>query len=958
MRFRVLGPLEVLENAEWQRLGAAKPRLMLAVLLIEANRVVSRDRMADHLWDERPPQTVGNQIHGYAARLRRLLGADRLITQPPGYRLYVEPQDTDLGQFTALAERGRKALGAGDPEAATEALSKALGLWRGTAFEDVPAIPLVAAEVQRLAELRIAAVEDLAQARLDRGEHAQVVTELAEEIAQRPLRERLRELHMLALYRSGRQAEALTAYAELRAALADELGIDPGEPVKQLHERILRSDPTLAPQSHAATVPVHQLPADIPDFSGRAEQLAYVLDTLKSRQDNGPPPIVVMAGGPGVGKSSLAVHAAHTASEGFPDGQIYLELAGTSNQPRDPAVMVAEVLGALGVPGALIPSSLPARASLYRSVLAGRSLLLLLDDAADSSQLRPLLPPTGRCAVMITTRRQLGDLPGARHVELDVLSPAAANRMFTTIVGRDRVDAEPVHADAIVRACGYLPLAIRIVGGKLAGRAHWPLRMLRERLEDESRRLDELRTGDLGVRASFDLSLRTLPADAVQAFAMIGLLGAQSVPAWVLDPLLDRHDTDEILDVLLDANLIRLTGTDALGQPRYRLHDLLRAYAVEAAAAYPEVEAALIRHLATRLWLAEQAAEGLPPGLLRPIPGTSPRRALPKTLTQRLISDPMAWFEGERAAMLEAVALAAERGLDELAWELAAAMVPYYDLRSLHQDWERSHRLALTACTANNPRGTAVLHNGLAQVQIYRDEFDAATDNLRQSLHLAQQAGDRRGEALAIAGQATVARVLGHHDDALNKATRALEIVTTARDRHIEAALRNGIAVIHLAAGRTEDARTWFRDALELSRELDDVHREAVVLREMSQLHRNLGATASALDCLHRAQAIFEQLHDQRCLAYTLLRIGHIQAQQQEPTRTTKTLTRAAGLFEGVGDRADEARCWQLLGELDAEQDDHAAARTHLGRALELWQTFGADPQASAVRQQLHRLSN
>ncbi|MFG3691731.1 BTAD domain-containing putative transcriptional regulator [Micromonospora sp. NPDC047740] len=672
VQFRVLGPLEVLDNTEWRRLGASKLRLMLAVLLVEANRVVAQDRMAECLWGERPPQTVGNQIHGYAARLRRLLGADRLVTQPPGYRLCVATQDTDLGQFTALAERGRAALGAGDADAAVDALSQALGLWRGTAFEDVPAVPPVQAEVQRLAEMRTAAVEDLAQARLERGDHAAVVAELADLITRHPWRERLRELQMLALCRAGRQAEALTVYAELRAALADELGIDPGEPVRQLYERILRSDPTLAATAaqpsvrliHGAAVPVHQLPADIPDFTGRAEQLACAVDTLASHRDDGSPPIVVVAGGPGVGKSSLAVRAAHTASARFPDGQVYLDLAGTSDQPRDPAVMLAEVLSALGVSEAWIPSTLPARASLYRSLLARRSMLLLLDDAADSGQLRPLLPPAGRCAVIVTTRRQLGDLPGARHVDLDVLSPAEANRMFTRIVGRDRVKAEPGHADAIVRACGYLPLAIRIVGGKLAGRARWPLRVLRERLEDEWRRLDALRMGDLDVRASFDRSLRALPADAVRAFAMIGLLGAQSWPGWVLDPLLDRRDTDEILEVLLDANLIRLTGIDTLGQPRYRLPDLLRAYAAEAAAAYPrdEREAALTRYLATMLHLAEQAADGLPPGLFRPTPGTAPRRKPPEALTRRLIGDPLAWFDDERVAMLEAVALAAERG--------------------------------------------------------------------------------------------------------------------------------------------------------------------------------------------------------------------------------------------------------------------------------------------------------
>jgi DNA-binding SARP family transcriptional activator/tetratricopeptide (TPR) repeat protein len=971
MRFRVLGPMEFFDSAEWRPIGAAKWRTLLALLLIDADRVVSGDRLAAEMWADSPPKTVDNQIHGYVSRLRRLFGPGQehlLVTQAPGYRLRVGPEESDLGQFVTLADRGRSALRAGGLDAAARDLDAALGLWRGTAFEDVPTTPSVQAAVARLADARMDATEDLTEVRLLRGEHGAVVTELADLVALHPFRERLRQLQMLALYRQDRQADALAAYGELRTLLAEELGVDPSQHVRQLYEQILRADPTLlAPVADTEgtvptnlVLPVHQLPPDVPDFTDRTEPLAAVLETLAARTDSGPPPVAVVVGGPGVGKSSLAVHSAHAANEQFPDGQLYLDLAGTSARPRDPGELLAEILGALGVSGNCVPDDLSARASLYRSLLARRRMLLVLDDAAHTRQVRPLLPSTGSCALLITSRRQVTDLAGARHIELDMLPPEAARQLFTAIVGQQRVAAEAEHADAILRSCGYLPLAIRISGGKLASRTRWPLQVLRERLADESRRLNELRVGELGVRASFDLSLRLLPAEAVRAFAFLGLLGGQPVPAWVLGPLLDRDDADDILDVLLDANLIQITDTDAIGQPRYRLHDLLRTYAVEATDGFPPQSrrAAVERLLAAWLHLAEHAAEHLPPSLFRPTPGTSPRRQLPPDLTRRVAADPLAWFDAERATLRAAVTLAAEWDLDELAWELAAALVPYYDLRSLHHDWRHSHHTALGPNrAADNERGEAVLRSGLAQVQVYRDDFDSARPNLLRSLELYRRLGDKRGEALAAASLATIERVLGDHDQALAHAMNALDLVTATGDRHIEAQLRNGVAVIHLAQQRLDEARARFHEALELSRQLGDVHREAVVLREMSRLHSKRGDAASALEHLGRALTIFDTLHDERCMAYTLLGMGRVHATRQEKAHASKALTRAAELFKQYGDRMEEATCWQLLGELNTEHQDLPTARIYLTHALQIWQTFGADQQATAITAELERLA-
>ncbi|SMC64404.1 AfsR/SARP family transcriptional regulator [Kibdelosporangium aridum] len=928
MRFRALGPLEILDAGEWHAVRAPKWRVLLALLLSEADQVLSVDRIATELWGDDQPKTVGNQVHGYVSRLRKLLSdpdGQLLVTQAPGYKLRIEPQDTDLGRFMDLADRGRTEWRAGRPDEAAALLTDALALWRGSALQDVPATPLVQAEADRLNELRVCLQEDLAEINLLRGEHTRVATELSDLVTEHPLREHLRELQMLALYRQGRQAEALTAYTDLRDRLADELGVDPSPPLRRLHEQILRADGSLAPatpprQDMDPASPVHQLPPDIPDFTAREEQLAAIAKVIAERSDSGPPPVAVVVGGPGVGKSTLAIHAAHTTTEEFPDGEFYLDLAGTSGEPRAAAVVLAEMLHALGITGVWLPDSLHARATLYRTLMARRRMLLVLDDAASADQVKPLLPSAGSCAVVVTSRTQLTDLPGAKHIDLDVFRPQEAHRLFTAIVGRDRVAAEPGDAKAIVRSCGYLPLAIRISGGKLAGRASWPLRVLRQRLANESKRLSELRVGELDVRASFGLSLRSLPSDVVRAFALLGHLGMRTFPGWVIGPLLDRAHSDDVLDALLDANLLQLTDTDKAGQPRYRLQGLLRTYALETAENYSVQtrQAAVARLLGAGLTMLKTAVDRLPPSLFEPLPGKAPRLELPPEAVGPVVAAPLDWLDAERGMLIGAVKMAAEWQMDEAAWEIAALTVSYYDIRSLHEDWKQSHELALKAVRANgNRRGEAVLLRGLAQVQIYRETFDEAVLNLGRSLALARDVADRRGEALAVSGLATVARIRGENDRALQLIQRSIDLASG--DRNIEAQFHNGMAGIYLAQGRLDQAEASYGDALRLSRQHGDIHREAVVLREMSRLHCKKGATAQAMDCLRDALAVFEKLEDERCGAFTLMETGAVHLQRAESEEADKAFESAARLFISVGDHMEAAACRRrLTGHADA----------------------------------------
>ncbi|WP_414166550.1 BTAD domain-containing putative transcriptional regulator [Streptoverticillium reticulum] len=941
---------------------------MLAALLVDANSIVAMERLVAVMWDGSAPATAVRQVQDAVSGLRRNLVAcgapDSLIsTRRGGYEIHLGPDQFDLLEFgheRYLAERQTV------PFETAAALRRALACWRGNALVDVSS-RVLEIDAARLNEERAATLTECLAIELDLGRHREVVAELTALLREHPYDEHVAEHLIVALYRCRRQGEALQVYERLRRTLADELGVDPTPPLQALHQRILTADPALttpvpasrpldmpldvppeSPDAAAAgpamAMPVRQLPLDVSDFVGRAEALAEIAGLLDGTAPNRAP-VAVIVGGPGVGKSCLVTHAARLASAAFPDGQLYLNLAATSDEPRDPGLMLAEALRALSITGSAIPNGLSERAALYRSLLVDRRMLVVLDDAGHADQVLPLLPAADGCAVLITSRTLLTQLPGARHIDLDVLSPAEARELFTGIVGRRRVEREPAEADAILDCCGNLPLAIRIASGKLTGRPAWSLRVLRERIEDESRRLAELRIGDLSVRASVELSLRLLPADAVRALSLLGLLGAYTLPGWVVGPLLDRPDAEEVLDTLVDASLVRLTATDAIGQPRYRLHDLIRTCAMEIAAPLPAEDKrdAIVRVLSAWLELIGRGTDRLPAaGLLAAAPGSAPRRPLPDAVVDRLLTDPAGWFDAERDNLLGAVKLAVDWGLDELAWELAAGTATYYDHRCLYQDWQHGHRLALDAAeAAGNVRGTSVLLRGLGQLHIYQDEFDRATRALESSLGLCQDGGDKRGEALSVAMLGTVSRVQGRDDEALERVEHALAIASGEGDRHIEAQLSCSMAVMKLMQGRLDEAELWFDGALSQARALDDGHRVAVVLRRFSRLHDRRGDPDEALRCLRQALATFEKLADERCAAYTLLEVGRVYAGQRDRERASPALERAADLFHRHGDRQDEATCWQLIGDLDAAAGVHHLAHEHRGRALRLWQTIG-----------------
>jgi DNA-binding SARP family transcriptional activator len=641
MEFRVLGPVEALAGNRLLRIGGPKERSLLSILLVHANQVVPVDQLIDQLWDGDPPGTAPGTLHGYVSRLRHALDPGRgqgakedvLVTRPPGYLVAVAPGALDLDVFEQLVEQGRTAGSEGNPHLASAVLRDALALWRGPALADIPLAAVRQTVAHRLEENRLAALEERIQADLDCGRHTQLVGELEGLVGAFPLRERLRGQLMLALYRSGRQAEALQAYRDTRRALVEGLGLEPGVELRRLERAILAAGAALDYAASEAiqvgaratldrvpevSVGPRQLPPDIADFTAREDAIARVRVLFETGHDQDTAvTICVITGKAGVGKSTLAVRVAHQLQTQFIDGQLYANLRSTRDRKRCSLDVLAQFLRALGIDASAVPQDGDERTALYRTRFAGRRMLVLLDDASDETQIRPLLPGGPPSAVLVTSRSRLSGLPGATQVDLDVLSPDQAIELVGKIAGHQRVAAESDAAIALARLCGWLPLALRIVGAKLAAKRHWRLATLAERLGDERRRLDELRIGDLEVRASIALSYRGVQPDERWAFRMLGMLDAKDFAPWLPAALLDVPVAiaEDLAERLVDAQLLEIAGQDPSGQTRYRLHDLLRLYARERVLgeeSEPARRAALERALGARL--AERADPPVRPG--------------------------------------------------------------------------------------------------------------------------------------------------------------------------------------------------------------------------------------------------------------------------------------------------------------------------------------------------------
>ncbi|MEU7864461.1 BTAD domain-containing putative transcriptional regulator [Nonomuraea sp. NPDC049141] len=955
MEFRLLGPLEVWASGKRVSLGGRKPRTLLTALLIEANRVVTAERLVDAVWGEEPPGSARSIIQTYVSGLRHTLcgvgGGDLIVSHPAGYLIRVPAGALDRDEFERLAGKGRLAAESERHLDAVEAFSSALGLWRGEALGGVRDSSL-RSEAARLDELRVAVMEQRITSELALGRHEQLVGELTALVGRYPTRERLCRDLMVVLCRLGRRADALATYRQTREVLVTELGIEPGTELQTVHEMILRSDDvalggtadavlggSAGPADHRV-VPA-QMPSAVPDFTGRVDEVASVRGVLLSGSSS---PICVISGLGGSGKSALAVQVAHLLQRHYPDGQLYVELRGTSETPVSPMEVLGRVLRQLGV----VPAdTLEARIADYRSVLAGQRVLIVLDDARAEHQVRPLLPGSPGSGVLITSRNRLAGLAGMALIELDVLTPGESLVLLGRVAGPERIKAEPEAAVRIVHQCGRLPLAIRIAGARLAARRAWPVTLLANRLHDERRRLDELAIGDQEIRASVGLGFRMLDEQDKRALRLLGWMGLPNFPAWVAAALLDvvPEAGEQVLERLVDAHLMEVEGVDRVGQVRYRLHDLVRLFAREQAEsqeASPARDAAVIRVLSRWLWLLREVTSVTRSGAVPLHIDYWLACAVDPPLAQAVLADPAAWFDIEQNALVQGVELAAALNLDEAAIQLASALYDsVFVSNNLFDAWSRTHNAALmSARRLGNAHGEATLLAELGQLRYEQDRFAEASKYFSQALSMFRIAGRRDGEAAALAGLGLACREQGYMPEALHFLGEAEEVWRDLGDDGAMAHVKRAAGAVHLEQGDYRVAWRKLKDALWLYRKIASRRGEGMTLRTMALYHRARGELEAADDAGGRALKIFREIGDRLMAAYALRTCAKTWIRMSRHAQARRALEEALTTCRTLDDRFGTALTLRTIGELDLAQGRFHDARNRLEDSLRRCETL------------------
>jgi DNA-binding SARP family transcriptional activator len=892
---RVLGPIEVWQRGRQVHLARRQQRLVLGVLSLEANRMVSCDRLIEILWGTRPPKQARAVVQTRVSELRATLAAadeqgtdGRLDTIGSGYVLRISPGQVDAHRFRQILQRAGEAE---SDERARELLRTALALHRGPVLggwlPDSCYVPLH----QTLESARLTAMEDLFEVELRLGNHHAIVDELFEQATANPARERLIGQLMLTLQRVGRTAEALHVYERNRRWLSAELGIDPGQELQERYLAILRGTPASAPDPPATNAdhhgqldgfkisPPHILPPDIPDFAGRAVETTELMRLLVPK--DGATVVVTVAGPAGVGKTALCVHVAHELWNEFPDGQLFADLRGIAeDNPIPPMEVLGRFLRALGVEGQALPDSFDDRVNLYRSLLAERRVLVVLDNVASVDQVSPLLPGGRRCATLVNSRVRLGAPMGAETLDLGVFSPEQADSLLRRIAGAERIASEPEAATDLASLCDHLPLALRIAGAKLAAKRHWSVRRLVELMADERRRLDHFAHGQLNVRASLELSYAELAPHTQQLLRRIGDMDLPEANVWMSAALMDASigDAEEALEELYDAQLVDTVAEDPSGHTRYRLHDLVRLFARERAELDEPVERLRLarqRGYGVWLFLLEQAVHRVF-GKGHFIQSPAIRWELDARPVDRLIARPMEWFDTERHAIVAAVRRAALEKNSTTCWALACTASPLLQIRGHYDEWYAVLGAAEAALAkATDPLGRAILdyrwssyfsdrsdnararefqlaagerfqrlghRHGVALSAMYLamiDRFDgdleAALDRGLAAARSLHEVGDFAGESTAwrIASQA--AGAMHSNKDAEYYLTRALAAARAGQSRWTESNAIFFEGMLFLKTGRQHEAMGLFSDVLIANTELGDRNGQASAKRGMAQ---------------------------------------------------------------------------------------------------------------------------
>lgn len=949
VRVALLGPVGVARGERLAQPTSAIVRTLLAALAVAGPPGVPVGTLRERIWgargEELSESAVGVAVHRLRRWLRDAVGEAVTVANVRD-RYVLQGADTDVTAFRELVKR---AAGA-EPAARTETLERALALWRGHALEDVTAEAVDPGLVAQLERERIAAATGLARAALAAGDPDRALPVLSPLTGRYPMDEPLLGAWIETLAACGRQAEALEAYERLRRRLDRQLGIAPGAELRELHLRVLRQETPrvkVRPQERRP----RQVPAGPGDFTGREERVAAVLAVL----GRGESPVV--AGMGGVGKSALARHVAHRVREEFPDGQLYADLQGAEPAPADPAEALGRFLRALGVGGSAVPDGLAERAALYRTVLADRRMLVVLDNAADEAQVAPLLPGGAGCRVIVTSRARLTALPGARLIELDVLDARPARDLLTRIVGAPRVDAEPEAADELVRLCGGLPLALRIAGARLAAKPHWRLADLTARLRDR-RRLDELAHHGLSVRTTLDVSYESLDATARRLYGLLGLLDAPDVPAWVPSALLDA-DGEDAVEALVDARLVEAVRP-AEGEVRYLFHDLVREHARERGTAeIPEAErtAAVRRALGGWLALCDTVIHAVNRGGDALWPGGTSRYTPDPAATASAAAATAYWLERETEALTAAVGQAARLD-DGLCWELAVRSSILFQPAHYIDAWRKVVDGALPAVRAagNGPGTAAVLHR-IAELGCARRDYRSAQGPVEEALALFEAAGDDHGVGLSLRQRAVIHRMAGRYDRALVDAGRSYALLHELGDAA-------GAAHALLVTGQVRAERGEPEAAMEVfGRARDMAHGAHDASVELQSVY-GIGQALLALGQAEPARELFAYVGNASVAAgsrmgdmYAKHGLGCAYAALGRSAEATEALLAALDLARERRDRLTDLRVRYALAELYDDAGDRARAITELRHAVRLAEALGVPLWTARCRLALGELT-
>ncbi len=994
LRVGVLGPVTAWYGDQELLVGQPRQQAVLGILAMRANRVISRGELVDAVWGQDPPASAEGGIYTYVAGLRRIIEPNRslrgpgrvLVSSGAGYVLHLVPGQPDAVSFEQHLGRERQLRKGGDLAGAVAALNSALGLWRGIAFAGVPG-PFAETERARLGELRSMAAEERADVLLALGQHEEVVPDLTAMVADHPLRERMRGLLMVALYRCGRPAEALRVFAEGRRVLAEELGIDPGSELSRVHQQILTSDPALklasdgppgAAGSDAASaangvsavngangsgptwgtiaavvsggkaaspaagsapdpaqpvadsgvvIPVPaQLPFEAPGFSGRHDELRMLQTLLPARSAGSDEPVrvVVISGTAGIGKTALAVRFGRQVAKRFPDGQLYAHLRGLgpAAPPVEPGEVLRFFLDALDVAPHRIPADTEGRAALYRSLLDGKRMLIVLDNARNVAQVRPLLPGSPGCLVLVTSRNEMTGLvaaEGAVLLTLDVLSDSEAHEMLSRRLGPERVAAEPQAAGEIIEECARLPLALSIAVGRAAGRPKRPLAELAAELRDARGRLDALEADDAAtdVRAVLSWSYDQLSETAARMFRLLGLHPGPDISLSAAASLagVPRAKAGTALRELTRAHMVAeyLPG-------RFTFHDLLRFYGVDQAERYDSAadrQAAVHRVLDHYLHTAMAASQRFSPSrsplrLVPPQPDVLPADVAGK-------EQAMSWFDAEVPVLLALISYADANGFDTHAWQLPWTLGPFFSRRSRWRDYAATQATALAAAQRlGDAVALAHTHYLLGNAQYHMNEYEAASPNIRRALDLFRELGDRANEGMVLNGLASMLEKQERYPEALAVALDALRMLKAAGHWWTQASLENGVGWLYAHLGQYDQALTHCQRALSLHRESGYRGGTADTMDSLGYVYLHLRDIAQAKASYAKAIEAYREIGARSGEGNSLVGLGNALLAGGDPVAARAAWREAVAILESLPHPlADEVRA--RLGALDPD---------------------------------------